>query len=152
MMRFNKDDLVEMLRYPRSHGSPMEKEFIAVYIDSVPGMNVDGFGNRYIKVGKSDTAFLSHIDTVHTYAESTQRQDVLVSDGFAFKDIHACELKDESGVCLLPYDEHIRGRVAVLKVKHGVESNDDEELSAFVSACDKMLLKEKLDGIDFVDW
>jgi hypothetical protein len=64
----------------------MEAEFIRRYIDNIHGIKKDGFGNRYIKIGLSDVAFLSHLDTVHSATDSTRKQDVMVSDGFAFKE------------------------------------------------------------------
>jgi hypothetical protein len=85
-MWYDLKDLIDMLEYPRNHDSPMEAEFIKKYIDSIRGMKKDGFGNRYIKSGNSDVAFLSHLDTVHSQIDSTRKQDVMVSDGFAFKE------------------------------------------------------------------
>ena len=85
-MWYDIKDLIDMLEYPRNHDSPMEAEFIRRYIDNIQGMKKDGFGNRYIKIGHFDTAFLSHLDTVHTQIDSTKKQDVMVADGFAFKE------------------------------------------------------------------
>jgi len=84
-MKYTIDDLAEMLTYPRPAFSKMEEQFITKYIDSVPGIKKDTFGNRYIKVGKSDMSFTCHTDTVHR-AEGVERQVVQLSeDGWAFK-------------------------------------------------------------------
>lgn len=59
-------DLSKMMTYPRPAGSKMEEKFIHKYIDTVPGMKTDMFGNRFITVGKKPTTlFASHTDTVH---------------------------------------------------------------------------------------
>jgi hypothetical protein len=64
-MKYNVNDLAVMMTYMRPHNSPTEREFISKYIDKVSGMRRDGYGNRFIKLGTSETAFLSHVDTVH---------------------------------------------------------------------------------------
>lgn len=146
-MLYDKKDLVEMLKYPRCHNSPMEKEFIETYIDRIPGMKADGFGNRYIRIGMSDTAFLSHTDTVHSCADSTKKQVVLSNDGFAFKDRLVCEFRDASGVCLTPFSEHTSDKVASLEVRTNKKMMNDKELQKFISACDQILTKENISGI-----
>lgn len=65
-MKYDVNDLVEMLSYRRGAGTPGEEAFIKRYIDSVHGMKKDGYGNRYIKIGNSDVAFACHTDTVHS--------------------------------------------------------------------------------------
>lgn len=57
--------LLEMLGYRRPHGSESEAAFIARFIDSVPGMTQDAFGNRLLRLGHSTTLFSCHTDTVH---------------------------------------------------------------------------------------
>lgn len=61
----NKQDLLEMLTYKRPAWSPTEREFIGRYLDSVPGMEVDGFGNRIHYQTKSRVMISCHTDTVH---------------------------------------------------------------------------------------
>ena len=64
-------ELIEMLGTRRVANSRTEKRFIATYIDSLPGMQIDGFGNRYITVGGSAAPpilWTSHTDSVHSYA------------------------------------------------------------------------------------
>ena len=84
-MWYDKRDLINMLQFPRAHESPMEIEFIRNYIDNIRGMQKDGFGNRFFKSGNSDTAFLSHTDTVQGMHDSKVKQEVSVIDDFVFK-------------------------------------------------------------------
>lgn len=59
--------LMEILRTRRPHKSKAESRFTAEYIDSIPGMKSDGFGNRLLTIpGDGDSiCWSSHIDTVH---------------------------------------------------------------------------------------
>ena len=59
--------LLEMLGYKRPHGSESEATFIAKFIDTVPGMTQDAFGNRLLRLGHSTTLFSCHTDTVHRH-------------------------------------------------------------------------------------
>lgn len=59
-------DLATMLTYRRPGRSSTEEAFITRYIDSVPGMQKDECGNRFISLGKSNVMFSSHTDSVHT--------------------------------------------------------------------------------------
>lgn len=70
-------ELVAMLEYCRPEGSDTEEHFIASYLDTLPGMTKDGFGNRICIVGreKPRIAWSSHTDTVH-YDEGTQAIEV----------------------------------------------------------------------------
>ena len=63
--KYNLIDLGKMLSYPRPAWSRMEDIFIRKYIDTIPKMRHDRFGNRSIRIGDSDTVFASHTDTVH---------------------------------------------------------------------------------------
>ena len=58
-------ELTEILSYRRPAGSSGEQIFIKRFLDTVEGMQVDTFGNRYIEIGKSSTMFSCHTDTVH---------------------------------------------------------------------------------------
>lgn len=99
-MKYNQRDLAEMMTYQRCGGSAIEKEFIKKYIDRVTGMRVDKFGNRFIKVGKTDTAFTSHTDTVHS--QRCGRQKVYIQEGWAFTTGGDCLGGDDStGVWLM---------------------------------------------------
>lgn len=62
--------LLEMLTYKRPADSKVESQFINKFIDVVPGMNTDTFGNRWIDVPsnsgtRSKVMYSSHTDTVH---------------------------------------------------------------------------------------
>lgn len=59
--------LMEILKSARPHGSKAEKRFARDYLDVIPGMESDSFGNRFLKIaGDGDSViWASHIDTVH---------------------------------------------------------------------------------------
>lgn len=46
------DQLIAMLEYKRPAFSKSEKEFISRFIDSVPGIQEDRFGNRWLMLGQ----------------------------------------------------------------------------------------------------
>ncbi len=72
-------DLVEMLTYARPAWSATEESFIARFIDSVPGMASDSFGNRYIAIGAAPvTLWSSHTDSVH---RTEGRQELIRTHG-----------------------------------------------------------------------
>lgn len=58
--------LVELHTWMRPHDSSAERDFARLYLDTVPGMTRDDFGNRMIVVGapSPDILFSCHIDTV----------------------------------------------------------------------------------------
>lgn len=58
------DTLLEMLTYRRPGSSDTEIEFIQDFITPL-GATSDEFGNRILRIGKSDTLWSSHTDTVH---------------------------------------------------------------------------------------
>jgi hypothetical protein len=60
-------DLVDMLSYMRPHGSVSEIEFLKRFIDTLPGVTRDAFGNRLVRVGPEPQRILwsCHVDTVH---------------------------------------------------------------------------------------
>lgn len=60
-----KLNIQEMLRYRRPAGSDTEARFIKRYIDSVPGVYSDKFGNRIKLHPTSKTIISVHTDTVH---------------------------------------------------------------------------------------
>lgn len=60
-----RDRLFEILAWSRPHNSEIEQRFCREFLDKVPGMERDGFGNRYLRVGKDSTVLWScHVDTV----------------------------------------------------------------------------------------
>lgn len=60
-------ELLDMLEYCRPDDSATEIEFITKYIDTLPCVTVDGYGNRIIQIGKAKpkVCWASHTDTVH---------------------------------------------------------------------------------------
>jgi len=103
-VKYDVNDLVEMLTYRRGAGSEGEKKFIKRYLDVVPGMAKDGFGNRFKQIGKGDTCFACHTDTVHNMKSTFQwkgktynvdkllggRQEVHVKGKWAYKEDGEC--------------------------------------------------------------
>jgi hypothetical protein len=60
------DLLQEMLTYKRPPGTPSERAFIQRFLDPLPGMTQDRFGNRLLRLGAQPTTlFSAHTDTVH---------------------------------------------------------------------------------------
>ena len=70
-------ELIDMHEYARPAGSKTEEAFIAQYIDTLPNMQQDAYGNRYCTVGKAKPAIAwsSHTDTVH-YEEGKQALEI----------------------------------------------------------------------------
>jgi len=57
---------LNILSYKRPAGSKTEKEAIKKFIDVLPNVHIDGFGNRIVRVGTDNTTMFScHTDTVH---------------------------------------------------------------------------------------
>lgn len=61
----NSLDLMQMLRWKRPAGSEREDKFVRTYIDPVPGMEADNYGNRWLIHKTSRTLISVHTDTVH---------------------------------------------------------------------------------------
>ena len=62
--------LLEILSWSRPHKSETEKRFAREFLDTVPGMQQDNFGNRWLDIGDKPTALWScHIDTVASKGE-----------------------------------------------------------------------------------
>lgn len=81
------EKLLDMLSYRRLAGSEGERQFIRKYIDSVPGMCRDDFGNRWIVIGEGAprTMFSAHTDSVHRRrgpAKQTVVYDTFMGDAF----------------------------------------------------------------------
>lgn len=64
-------ELFHMLTTCRPHRTNTEEAFITKYLDCLPGMQSDQFGNRYVQIGSSPLCWASHTDTVH-WDEGTQ--------------------------------------------------------------------------------
>jgi hypothetical protein len=76
----NLRKICNMLEYKRPHGSASEFDFIRRFIDVVPGMQRDSFGNRYVRLPsrdgtRSQVMWSAHTDTVHR-ADGKQTVDV----------------------------------------------------------------------------
>lgn len=56
--------LLEILSFARPHDSPTERAFSREFLDKVPGMRCDPFGNRYLRIGTAPILWSSHVDTV----------------------------------------------------------------------------------------
>lgn len=76
----NTDTLLAMLTYRRPAGSRTERDFIARYIDTIPGITRDGYGNRWLIHPDSQTMIACHTDTVHRVPG---RQKIKVAHGVA---------------------------------------------------------------------
>lgn len=64
-MNLDRHLLLEILSFARPHKSETEKRFAREFLDTIPGMQADAFGNRYLTIGDKPTAlWSSHIDTV----------------------------------------------------------------------------------------
>jgi len=57
--------LLNILERKRRSNSRTEKRFLRAVLDPVPGMQRDGFGNRWLRIGESETMIACHTDTVH---------------------------------------------------------------------------------------
>lgn len=70
-------ELVSMLETCRPGGSATEEMFISHFIDTLPNMQQDEYGNRYCQVGKAKPtiAWSCHTDTVHS-EEGTQAIEI----------------------------------------------------------------------------
>lgn len=67
-------ELLAILSTCRKADGQAEKYIIAEYLDSIPGMQSDDYGNRFLRVGAPDCpmAFSSHTDSVH-YMDGVQQ-------------------------------------------------------------------------------
>ena len=70
--------LLEILSWARPHDSSIERAFCREYLDSIPGMSADGFGNRMLTIGDTSRVMWScHVDTVSARGG---RQDVGIDE------------------------------------------------------------------------
>lgn len=58
-------ELESMLRWRRPAGSKTESRFVREYVDSIPGIGRDAYGNRFLRIGDSPVLWSSHTDSVH---------------------------------------------------------------------------------------
>ena len=60
----NTDGLIEILSWARPHDSETEQRFCREFLDTVPGMQKDAFGNRMCRIGTDKVLWSCHVDTV----------------------------------------------------------------------------------------
>lgn len=75
------EEMHHMLTYMRPHGSKHEQEFVSTFVDTLPNVWSDGYGNRHVVIGDTNILWSCHTDSVHS---SSGRQVVIKRDG-AFK-------------------------------------------------------------------
>jgi hypothetical protein len=75
-----KLDILEMLTYRRPAWTKTESQFIRKYIDSVPGIYADRYGNRILNKQDARVMIACHTDTVHMFGG---QQRVIVKNGIA---------------------------------------------------------------------
>ena len=133
--------LIEMLRYRRPAGSKSERAFITRFIDVLPGVIRDGFGNRLVRVGEgSPILWSAHTDTVHR-AEGMQK---LTIDQGRIQAVNSnCLGADDTVGCFLLI-EMIKAGVPGLYIFHR-----EEEIGGNGSRHIARSTPEVLDGIDF---
>lgn len=64
----NTHDLENMLTLRRPARSKTEKRLIRNFIDTLPAIQSDGYGNRYVRIGAPNLLWSCHTDTVHRQA------------------------------------------------------------------------------------
>lgn len=65
MNKAERRRILEMLEYRRPARSETEQEFIARYIDTLPGVYADDYGNRLVLTPGSRVMISCHTDSVH---------------------------------------------------------------------------------------
>lgn len=92
-MKTKRHELLEMLTYRRPAGGKGEAAFIKKYLDSIPGMKKDKFGNRILVVGDNPqprVMFSAHTDSVHG---NDGMQKITYDPQTSFVDLHDDEVK-----------------------------------------------------------
>ena len=72
--------LLTMLTYGRPHASDFEAAFVERYVNSIPGMAYDKFGNGVLQIGSSPVLWSCHTDTVH---HKPGKQIIKLTEGIA---------------------------------------------------------------------
>lgn len=73
-----RSGLLEILSWARPHDSVIERAFCREYLDRIPGMTADAFGNRMLAIGDRPRVMWScHVDTV---AARGGQQDVGIDE------------------------------------------------------------------------
>ena len=113
-------DLRAMLTYARPHTSEAEAAFVQRFVNTLPGINYDKFGNGLLRLGSAPVLFSCHTDTVH---HASGRQKIVINEGIARLKSPARGLclgaDDAAGVWLMR--EMIAANVSGLYVFHAGE-------------------------------
>ena len=93
---------LNMLSWKRPADSKNEAAFIAKYIDSIPGIQRDSYGNRLLRLGNPSTMFSCHTDTMHREG-GPQKIVVDAEVGLVFKDdnVEPLGADDTTGIYIL---------------------------------------------------
>lgn len=91
-------DLVRILQYRRRAWSKSEEKFISAFIDTLPDVQSDGYGNRYLRIDEPGDVpprilWSAHTDTVHR------------TDGTQGVGVYTDETTDRQYLCLLGGDD-----------------------------------------------
>ena len=137
-------DLLRMLSYMRPAASLYEEDYIEKYIDCLPKVRKDGYGNRWVVVGASpNIMWSSHTDTVHN---EPGMQQVTLSDGFAYVADSSCLGADDTcgnwlmiqmihahvpGLYIFHREEEVGGHGSIYVARHYA----DEIAKAGIQAC-----------------
>lgn len=72
------EEMHHMLTYMRPHGTKHEQEFVSTFVDNLPNVWSDGYGNRHVVIGDTNILWSCHTDSVH---HDSGRQVVIKRDG-----------------------------------------------------------------------
>jgi putative aminopeptidase FrvX len=133
-------ELIEMLRARRPSGSKTEEKWIARWIDPLEP-EIDGFGNRILRIGDAPVLWSSHTDTVHR-TPGNQRVNVRKGIASVGGKSNCLGADDTAGVWLMV--QMARQGVPGLYVWHRAE-----EIGGLGSDWIALNTPELLDGIRF---
>jgi len=148
-MTFKTDltELADVHTYIRPHLSKGEKQFITRFVDDLPNVETDGFGNRIVKIGDTPNVLFScHTDTVHSPKLGHTRQAVSLQDCVLslVKDQNGYVLGADDGAGVWLSREMIKAKVPGLYIFHRGEEHGGLG-SSYIAHSEP----ETLDGIDF---
>jgi len=134
--------LLDLLSYKRPAGSDTEMKMIRRYIDVLPNVQTDSYGNRIVRVGSDNTTMFScHTDTVHK-TEGMQK---------VYHDKHKQELFVQHGECL-GADDGAGIIIMIMLIRSGVNGlyifHREEEIGGRGSDYIQKETPEILEGID----
>ena len=91
-----------MHSYCRPAGSYTEQKFIERYIETIPGITKDGFGNYFLRIGNDPIIWTAHTDTMHS--EPGYQAVELIGDHLMLKNQNnkgSCLGADDASGCFL---------------------------------------------------